>query len=72
MTPRRDFIATSGFARVCTTSGIHRHTPTRQRTARTAAAQRRADALRSALLATLIGAALAALLFIGLSGGFRP
>lgn len=33
---------------------------------------RRLATLASALLATLIGTSLAAVLFIGLSGGFRP
>lgn len=70
MTPRRDFIASSGFATVCTACGSHRHTPSPRRAARSAAAQRRTNALRSALLASAIGASLAVVLFVGLSGGF--
>lgn len=58
------FHASSGFAEVCTCCGTHRHTPSRP-------AQRPA-LIRSALLATLIGTALAAVLFFGLSGAFRP
>lgn len=63
---RRDFHATSGFAQVCTHCGTRRHTPTRR------AHQRERALIRSALLAILIGTALAAVLFFGLSGDFRP
>lgn len=58
---RPDFIQSSGFAVVCTACGTHRKP----------AAPNRLSALGSALLAILIGTTLAAVLFIGLSGGFR-
>jgi len=61
---RPDFIVSSGFATVCTACGTHRHTPTPRR-------QRGRALIRSALLASFIGIALAAVLFFGLSGGFR-
>lgn len=64
MSSRRDFICSSGFAEVCTHCGTHRKAPPRR--------QRGRLHMRSALLATLIGTALALVLFLGLSGGFRP
>jgi hypothetical protein len=63
---RPDFIVSSGFASVCTHCGTHRKAaPIAQRR------QRGRALLRDVLLAILIGTALAAVLFIGLSGGFR-
>ena len=62
-----DFHTTSGFAAVCTHCGTHR------RLAPVPATRPHGNGrIRSAALAISIGTALAAVLFIGLSGGFRP